>query len=66
MSKAYDEIMEKIVVNDDMRCRILQNLKNRMENAEVELQTTETGSKPQKNPGLPEASNTWEEEKRQS
>ena len=65
MSKAYDEIMEKIVLNDDMRCRILQNLKNQMENAEVELQTTETGSKPQKNPGLQEASNTWKEEKRQ-
>ena len=30
MSKAYDEIMEKIVVNDDMRCRILQNLEKQM------------------------------------
>ena len=30
LSKAYDEIMEKIVVNDDMRCRILQNLEKQM------------------------------------
>ena len=25
LSKAYDEIMDRIVVNDDMRRRVLQN-----------------------------------------
>lgn len=29
LSKAYDEIMERIAVNDDMRRRVLQNVENR-------------------------------------
>ena len=30
MSKAYDEIMDRIIVNDDMRRRVLQNVEKRM------------------------------------
>lgn len=37
MSKAYDEIMDRIVVNDDMRRRVLQNVEKEPAN-NVELQ----------------------------
>ena len=37
MSKAYDEIMERIAVNDDMRRRVLQNVEKEPAN-NVELQ----------------------------
>ena len=30
LSKAYDEIMDRIVVNDDMRRRVLQNVEKQM------------------------------------
>ena len=37
LSKAYDEIMDRIVVNDDMRRRVLQNVEKEPAN-NVELQ----------------------------
>lgn len=37
LSKAYDEIMDRIVVNDDMRRRVLQNVEKEHAN-NVELQ----------------------------
>lgn len=36
LSKAYDEIMDRIVVNDDMRRRVLQNVEKEPAN-NVEL-----------------------------
>ena len=48
MSKAYDEIMERIAVNDDMRRRVLQNVEKEPAN-NVELQ---------------EDSAVWEEEEK--
>ena len=50
LSKAYDEIMERIAVNDDMRRRVLQNVEKEPAN-NVELQ---------------EDSAVWEEEERDS
>ena len=48
LSKAYDEIMERIAVNDDMRRRVLQNVEKEPAN-NVELQ---------------EDSAVWEEEEK--
>ena len=76
MSKTYDEIMDRIVVNDDMRRRVLQNLEKQMadgagtgENqtrkAGMKHQPTEKDAKPANNAELQENSAVWEgEEKR--
>lgn len=60
MSKAYDEIMDRIVVNDDMRRRVLQNVEKQMvdgagtgenqtKNAGMKRQPAENDTKPANN-----------------
>ena len=46
MSKAYDEIMDRIVVNDDMRRRVLQNVEKQM------VDGAGTGENQTKNAGM--------------
>lgn len=76
MSKAYDEIMDRIAVDDDMHRRVLQNVekqmaeeakmwKNQTKHAGTKLKTVEAGSEPTNNQGLQEDYAVWEgEEKR--
>ena len=76
MSKAYDEIMDRIVVNDDMRRRVLQNVEKQMvdgagtgenqtKNAGMNRQPAENDTKPANNVELQEDFAVWgEEEKR--
>ena len=76
MSKAYDEIMDRIVVNDDMRRRVLQNVEKQMvdgagtgenqtKNAGMKRQPAENDTKPANNVELQEDFAVWgEEEKR--
>ncbi len=76
MSKAYDEIMDRIAVNDDMRRRVLQNVKKQMvdgartgeiqaKKAGMKRQPTEMDAKLANNVELQEDSAVWEgEEKR--
>ena len=75
MSKAYDEIMDRIVVNDDMRRRVLQNVEKRMvdgagtgenqaKKAGMKRQPAEKDAKPANNVELQGDSAVWGEEKR--
>lgn len=76
LSKAYDEIMDRIVVNDDMRRRVLQNVEkqmvdgagtgeNKTKNAGMKRRQQENDTKPANNVELQEDSAVWEgEEKR--
>ena len=76
LSKAYDEIMDRIVVNDDMRRRVLQNVEKQMvdgagtgenqtKNAGMKRQPAENDTKPANNVELQEDFAVWgEEEKR--
>ena len=77
MSKAYDEIMDRIVVNDDMRRRVLQNVEKRMvdgagtgENQTkkegMKRQPAEKDAKPANNVELQGDSAVWGEKKRDS
>lgn len=75
LSKAYDEIMDRIAVNDDMRRRILQNLEKQMvdgvgtwenqtKKAGIKRQPTEMDAKPANNVESQEDFAPWEEEEK--